>query len=153
MFCFSVCLSLPRSLSLSLSPSLSLSLSLSSLLSPLSSLLSPLSLSSLFSLLSSLFSLLSSLFSLSPSLSLSPALSQLSAYTATFGKNLLKAYEEWLALPSSSRGDLRRSQDIDLTRTDKEIFQSLEAGDLWLESRIHEVFLYLYSCKYVKQLG
>ena len=77
----------------------------------------------------------------------------LSAYTAIFGENLLKAYEQWRDLPSDARGDLRGRRDVDFSLTDKEIFENLPMGDLWLDSRIHEVFLYLFSCKHVELLG
>ena len=78
---------------------------------------------------------------------------QLSAYTALFGKNLLKAYEVWLSLPGDARGDTRVCKEVDLSCTDKELFDAMPLGDLWLDARIHEVFLYLYNCKYVEPLG
>ena len=71
----------------------------------------------------------------------------------TFGENLLKAYAEWQALPAEHRGETRGLRTMDLALTDKEIFVSLPRGDLWLDSRIHEVFLYLCGSKHCVNLG
>ena len=74
-------------------------------------------------------------------------------YTRLFGENLMKAYEEWRSLPPEARADCRGRQKVDLATTDREIFESLSLGDVWVDSRIHEVFLYLYGCKNVQYLG
>ena len=55
-------------------------------------------------------------------------------------------------MPSAARGDLRARHGVDLSQSDREIFQALPTGDLWVDSRVHEVFLYLYRCKYVELL-
>ena len=53
----------------------------------------------------------------------------------------------------AERAECRGRRDVDLaSRTDKEIFDALPMGDMWVDSRIHEVFLYLYSCKKVEHL-
>ncbi|OLQ08610.1 hypothetical protein AK812_SmicGene7863 [Symbiodinium microadriaticum] len=65
-------------------------------------------------------------------------------YTATFGKNLLKAYTSWLATPAGDRADLRGREVVDLSLSDKEIFEGLQGEDEWIESGMHEVFEYLY---------
>ena len=65
-------------------------------------------------------------------------------YTATFGKNLLKAYTSWLAKPAGDRADLRGREVVDLSLSDKEIFEGLQGEDEWIESGMHEVFEYLY---------
>ena len=62
-------------------------------------------------------------------------------------------YSGWQALPAEHRADLRGKAAIDLSLTDKEIFAGLPRGDLWIDSRIHEVFLYLYSSKYLQLHG
>ena len=73
--------------------------------------------------------------------------SDLRIYTKTFGENLLKAFQEWRKLPPADRADIRTRRAIDLGNSDKEIFASLPTGDLWLDSRVHETFLYLYGSK------
>ena len=65
----------------------------------------------------------------------------------------MKAYEEWRSLPPEARADCRGRQKVDLATTDREIFESLSLGDVWVDSRVHEVFLYLYGCKNVQYLG
>lgn len=70
--------------------------------------------------------------------------SALRIYTATFGKNLLKAYTSWLAQPVGDRADLRGREAVDLSLSDKEIFEGLQGEDEWIESGMHEVFEYLY---------
>ncbi|CAE7781588.1 unnamed protein product [Symbiodinium necroappetens] len=65
-------------------------------------------------------------------------------YTATFGKNLLKAYTSWLATPAGDRADLRGREVVDLSLSDREIFEGLQGEDEWIESGMHEVFEYLY---------
>ena len=74
-------------------------------------------------------------------------------YTTAFAKNLLQAYEEWCAKPSSERGDLRTRRSVDGRSTDRELFGAMDSGDLWLDSQIHEVFLYLYGCKHCETLA
>lgn len=75
-------------------------------------------------------------------------LTVLRAYTKTFGANLLKAYTSWQALPPADRADARPRRNLDLSQSDKELFLGMPLGDLWVESRIHEVFLYLYQSKH-----
>ena len=41
---------------------------------------------------------------------------------------------------------------MDLSKTDREMFASMELGDMWLESGCHEVFFYLHGSKYCKTL-
>ncbi|OLQ04268.1 hypothetical protein AK812_SmicGene12645 [Symbiodinium microadriaticum] len=65
-------------------------------------------------------------------------------YTATFGKNLLKAYTSWLATPAGDRANLRGREVVDLSLSDREIFEGLQGEDEWIESGMHEVFEYLY---------
>ena len=64
----------------------------------------------------------------------------------------MEVYEKWRLLPLSERADCRGRADVNLDCTDKEIFHSLPLGDLWIDSRLHEVFLYLYHCKHVELL-
>ena len=67
------------------------------------------------------------------------------AYTTKFGESLLKAYELWRGLPSSDRPDVRARRAVDLSKSDREIFAGLDTGDLWLDGRVHECFLYLHG--------
>lgn len=76
----------------------------------------------------------------------------LRVYTARFGKALMEVYEKWRQLPLCERAECRGRADVNLGCTDREIFASLPLGDLWIDSRIHEVFLYLYHCKNVEPL-
>ena len=77
----------------------------------------------------------------------------LRVYTTQFGENLMKAYESWRQLPATERGDLRVRRSVPTDkRSDREIFQEMELGDLWLESSVHEVFLYLFECKHLQKL-
>ena len=62
-------------------------------------------------------------------------------------------YEGWCEKPASERGDLRVRRVVDCALTDRELFQQMATADLWLESRIHEVFFYLYGCRHCKTLG
>ena len=59
----------------------------------------------------------------------------------------MKAFEEWRKLPPGDRADVRGRRHVDLGSSDKEIFAALETGDLWLDARVHETFLYLYGSK------
>ena len=71
-------------------------------------------------------------------------MSAVRVYTTTFGKNLLKAYTSWLDRPADDRADLPGRDVVDLSLSDKEIFQGLQGEDEWIESGMHEVFEYLY---------
>ena len=57
----------------------------------------------------------------------------------------MKAYEVWRDLPYTERSDVRARRCVDLSKSDREIFASLDTGDLWLDARVHECFLYLYG--------
>ena len=50
-------------------------------------------------------------------------------------------------MPAMDRADVRTRRAVDLGKSDKEIFDSLPTGDLWLDARVHETFLYLYGSK------
>ena len=71
-------------------------------------------------------------------------------YTTQFASALLGAYREWCQLPADQRGDIRARRSVDTKKTDRELFMGMEMGDLWLDSDIHKVFMYLYGCKYCK---
>ena len=73
-------------------------------------------------------------------------------YTEKFARNLLKLYEDWCLLPPADRGDLRARRSVNARKTDRELFQSMSLGDLWIDAAVHEVFLYLYGCKYCATL-
>ena len=59
-------------------------------------------------------------------------------------------YEEWRTAPASERVDLRARLKLDATKTDRELFAALPTDDVWPESNIHEVVLYLYDSKHCK---
>ena len=42
---------------------------------------------------------------------------------------------------------LRQKRTIDLSRTDKELFQEMELGDLWQDAQLVECYRYLRSKK------
>ena len=50
-------------------------------------------------------------------------------------------------MPAMDRADVRTRRAVDLGKSDKEIFDSLPTGDLWLDARVPETFLYLYGSK------
>ena len=56
-------------------------------------------------------------------------------------------------MPANERADLRGKQAVDLSQTDKEIFLALPRGDLWIDSRVHEVFFYLCGSKNCQYLS
>mgnify|MGYP001817807468 CR=1 FL=1 len=80
-----------------------------------------------------------------------PSLHGLRVYPEKFALNLMKAYENWCTRPAAERADIRGRISVNLKKTDKELFQDLPLGDLWLESGIHEVFLYLYNSKHCQR--
>lgn len=67
------------------------------------------------------------------------------AYTEGFIKELLRCFE--------SRGPftcmLRTKQKIDSTCTDRSIFEALPLGDVWIESKMHLAWAYIYNNKYM----
>lgn len=78
---------------------------------------------------------------------------QLRIYTRDFAKSLLEVYEAWLASPTTERGDLRVRRKVKGLRTDRELFENMQLSDVWVDSGIHEVVLYLYKSKHIKTLG
>ena len=73
-------------------------------------------------------------------------------YTTEFACNLMNIYEEWRTAPASERLDLRCRQKLDATKTDRELFAAMPTTDIWPESNIHEVVLYLYHSKHCRSL-
>ncbi|CAE7795519.1 unnamed protein product [Symbiodinium sp. CCMP2592] len=65
---------------------------------------------------------------------------------------VLEAFQEWRKLPAVDRADICARRAVDLGNSDKEIFATLPTGDLWLDARVHETFLYLYGSKNCKWL-
>ena len=55
------------------------------------------------------------------------------------------------ALQDEFRGSLRRRIPVDLQKSDKELFESMPLGDVWVESRCHEAFEYLYHSKHLRR--
>ena len=63
----------------------------------------------------------------------------------------MKAYEAWRSQPYSNRGDIRGRRSVNSRQlTDKELFSNLPVGDVWVDSGIHMVFMYLYGCKHLQ---
>ena len=76
----------------------------------------------------------------------------LRVYTRQFAQNILKAYETWCQRPATERGDMRARRHVDTKLTDRDFFSAMPIGDIWVESRIHEVYMYLWGCKYCVSL-
>ena len=74
----------------------------------------------------------------------------LRVYTTQFAAALLQVYKTWCQQPATERGELRGRRSVDVWKSDRELFAAMERKDLWLESNIHQVFLYLYNCKHCK---
>ena len=64
----------------------------------------------------------------------------------------MKVYEAWCQQPPSERADVRVRRTVDAKCTDRELFEAMQLGDLWLESNLHEVFFYLYGCSHLRSL-
>ena len=75
-----------------------------------------------------------------------PSLQVPRCYTKEFCEQLLECYEN----RASITGDLRHKEAIDFRFTDRELFSQLPTNDIVLDGKIHEVWNYLYSCKYLK---
>ena len=69
----------------------------------------------------------------------------LRAYPPGFAHKILDSYE--------SRGTvgcaLRFKRKIDVSKTDRQIFEELDLGDLWLESKLHLAWFYIHGNKYL----
>ncbi|CAK9010588.1 unnamed protein product [Durusdinium trenchii] len=67
------------------------------------------------------------------------------AYPPGFAHKILDSYE--------SRGTvgcaLRFKRKIDVSKTDRQIFEELDLGDLWLESKLHLAWFYIHGNKYL----
>ena len=66
-------------------------------------------------------------------------------YPVGFGQCLLKAWENRTPFPAHMRHRL----NIDLTKTDRELFESLPLGDVWIDGKMHLVWKYIYTSKHV----
>ena len=78
---------------------------------------------------------------------------RLRVYTKLFAKNIMKMYETWRERPWTERADVRGRKHVDFKNySDKELFGQMATGDLWLETGVHKVYMYLYECKYVQRL-
>lgn len=44
---------------------------------------------------------------------------------------------------------MRNRVGVDLKSSDRQLFQKLETGDLWIDARMPEVWHYLYTSKHV----
>ena len=45
---------------------------------------------------------------------------------------------------------LRQKARLDLTRSDRELFEELETGDAWVDADLHKVYWYLRTCKHTE---
>ena len=68
-------------------------------------------------------------------------------YPDGFVRRLMTLWQGRRELPMQH---LRHRPKVDLTQTDKELFENIPLGDPWAESGIHHVFKYLWNCKHVE---
>ena len=57
--------------------------------------------------------------------------------------NLAAAMDSWRPQPT-----LRQKAHVDLARTDRELFEDLQIGDVSADAELHKVFWYLRTCKH-----
>lgn len=69
------------------------------------------------------------------------------SYTRAFGKRLFEAYQ---AGRLESRCDLRTRPKLSAGKSDRELFNELPLGDVWIESECHLAFEYLWSSKHLR---
>ncbi|CAK9083901.1 unnamed protein product [Durusdinium trenchii] len=69
------------------------------------------------------------------------------SYTRAFGERLLELYQHGR---TETRYDLRTRPKIPKGKSDKELFEELQLGDIWYESKCHETFLYLFESKHLR---
>ena len=74
-----------------------------------------------------------------------PSTLSLRSYPTGFGVQLLKCYEG----RSETERPLRFKKTIDPTKSDRQVFEQLDLGDPWVESKIHLCWAYLYRSKYL----
>ena len=66
-------------------------------------------------------------------------------YPTGFGENLAKAMMTWRPQPT-----LRQKACLDLARSDRELFEEMETGDVWADAELHKVYWYLRTCKHME---
>ena len=69
------------------------------------------------------------------------------AYPSGFAQKLLQLYEE---RRNPFPAHLRHRTTVDVTLTDRQLFDRLTIGDVWLDAGLHYVWAYLYSCPSVQ---
>lgn len=65
-------------------------------------------------------------------------------FPLAFGKKIVRLWTEALEMP---RTILRQKETISPDKTDRELFEELDCGDLWSDAGLVETFLYLISNK------
>ena len=71
--------------------------------------------------------------------------SYLRCYPEGFARQLLTIYEGRKSFPEH----LRSKAHIDLTLSDRALFEQMQVGDLWLDGRLPAVWAYIYRSKHV----
>lgn len=66
-------------------------------------------------------------------------------YPEGFARRLCDLFEGRKGFPEH----LRHKRPVNLKMSDKDLFQSLPVGDLWLDGCMHQVWFYIYACKHV----
>lgn len=59
---------------------------------------------------------------------------------------MLHGYEQRTSFPAHMRHRL----PVDLTCSDRRLFESMEIGDVWIDGKMHLVWDYIYRSKHVK---
>ena len=73
------------------------------------------------------------------------------AYPSGLGISLEKVYLDELHRPA--HGDLRVVKQPNPGLSDKEIFEKMNMGDVWLEADLLPCFRYLYFCRHTRTLS
>ena len=70
---------------------------------------------------------------------------KLRSYPAGFCERLLDCYEARGPVPP----DMRHKNPVDNKKTDRELWQQMPMGDVWLDSEIHKVWFYLMGNRHL----
>jgi len=75
----------------------------------------------------------------------SAQLKQSACYPEGFARRLKEAFENRTGFPRHMRFKMK----IDRKLTDRELFEKMPLGDVWVDAKMHLVWKYIYSSKYV----
>ena len=67
-------------------------------------------------------------------------------YCRGFCEKLCDLYED----RGLHRPDLRHKYPVDLGKSDKDLFAELPMGDIWIDAKLHQVWVYLFTNRRLK---